>query len=241
MPEPFRFKQFSVAHDRCAMKIGTDGVLLGAWASLDHDPKSILDVGAGSGIISLQLAQRALAETIDAVEIEPNAYEQCVENFENSLWNDRLFCYHASFSDFVKEIDTPYDLIVSNPPFYNPTSTSHNKPITDSREKARQNVALPFYELIAGAVKLMSPKGQFALIIPKENEAAILRHAKQHRLYLQNHTDVKGTDNTPVKRSLLQFGFQKTTTKSNVLVIEKSRHNYTDDYINLVKDFYLKM
>ena len=95
MTKPFRFKQFNVHQDRCAMKVGTDGVLLGAWVSLEHRPKSILDIGAGTGIIALQLAQRSGAEVIDALELEENAYEQCVENFERSPWSDRLFCYHA--------------------------------------------------------------------------------------------------------------------------------------------------
>ena len=118
MTKPFRFKEFSVAQDRCAMKIGTDAVLLGAWVSLEHQPESILDIGTGSGVIALQLAQRSTAELIDALEIEPEAYQQAVENFENSPWSDRLFCYHASLQEFTEEIEERYELIVSNPPFY---------------------------------------------------------------------------------------------------------------------------
>ncbi len=118
--KPFKFKQFTVEQDRCAMKIGTDGVLLGAWVSVNKNPFSILDIGAGTGIIALQLAQRCNAEMVDAIEIDENAYEQCVDNFENSPWGDSLFCYHASLEEFVDEIEDKYDLIISNPPFYSP-------------------------------------------------------------------------------------------------------------------------
>ena len=117
MNEPFKFKQFSVNQDRCAMKIGTDGVLLGAWTNIENNPESILDIGAGTGVISLMLAQRCFAEVMDAIEIDADAYEQCVENFELSPWGDRLYCYHAGLDEFVDEIEDQYELIVCNPPF----------------------------------------------------------------------------------------------------------------------------
>ncbi|MEO8774064.1 MAG: methyltransferase, partial [Gelidibacter sp.] len=124
MEKQFKFKQFVINQDRCAMKIGTDSVLLGAWTSLDSNPYSILDIGAGTGVLALMLAQRSGAELIDAIEIDDAAYEQCVDNFETSPWGDRLFCYHASLEEFVDELsadetgnDEKYDLIISNPPF----------------------------------------------------------------------------------------------------------------------------
>ena len=118
MSKPFKFKEFSVNQDQCAMKIGTDAVLLGAWASLEANPFAILDIGAGTGVLGLMLAQRSHAEVIDAIEIDDDAYEQCVDNFELSPWADRLFCYHASLEEFAEEIDDEYDLIICNPPFY---------------------------------------------------------------------------------------------------------------------------
>ena len=141
----FQFKQFTIHQDQCAMKVGTDGVLLGAWISLQHQPESILDIGAGTGLIALQLAQRSTAGLIDAIELDEDAYEQCVANFEASPWGDRLFCYHAGFDEFVDEMDEQYDLIVSNPPFYAEEVSSGNT----SRDQARQNSSLPFDELIA--------------------------------------------------------------------------------------------
>ena len=162
--KPFQFKQFIVAQDRCAMKIGTDGVLLGAWVSLENAPQSILDIGAGTGVIALQLAQRSLAETIDAIEIDDDAYEQCTHNFETSLWADRLFCYHASIQEFVSEmpageagIAETYDLIVSNPPFY----TEDYKTERNARDKARFTDSLPFEHLVISAAHLLSEDRNF--------------------------------------------------------------------------------
>jgi tRNA1Val (adenine37-N6)-methyltransferase len=110
----FSFKKFSIEQDRCAMKVGTDGVLLGAWTPIENNPFSILDIGTGTGIIALMLAQRSNAEQIDALEIDEEAYEQSVDNF-NSPWGDRLFCFHAGLDEFVEEPEDEYDLIISNP------------------------------------------------------------------------------------------------------------------------------
>ncbi len=237
MSKPFIFKEFTVHQDRCAMKIGTDGVLLGAWASLDHDPDSILDIGAGSGVIALQLAQRSKAMTIDAVEIDDNAYEQCSENFENSPWGDRLFCYHASIQEFVSEIDDTYDLIVSNPPFYSEDYKSNDP----ARDKARFNDALPFEHLMVSAAHLLSEKGVFAVILPKKEEAAFISFAEEIGLHPQRICRVRGTADSEEKRSLIEFSFQKKATQISTLVIETKRHVYTPEYVDLVKDFYLKM
>jgi tRNA1Val (adenine37-N6)-methyltransferase len=118
MKEVFKFKEFEVKQEDSAMKIGTDGVLLGAWTKIDNSVDSVLDIGSGTGLISLMMAQRSDAELIDAVELDPAAYEESVYNFENSPWGDRLFCYHSSFQEFAQEIEDSYDLIVSNPPFF---------------------------------------------------------------------------------------------------------------------------
>lgn len=221
------------------MKIGTDGVLLGAWASLEHHPFSILDIGTGTGIIALMMAQRSSAELIDALEIDEDAYEQAVENFENSEWGDRLFCYHAAFDEFVEEMqeEEKYDLIISNPPFYSDEYTSGNA----QRDRARFAEALPFEELIQGASLLLSEEGRFNIIIPKKEEADFLKIAKEYHLFPQRITRVKGDVNSEVKRSLLEFGFKKKEFEPTELTIENSRHNYTEEYIELVKDFYLKM
>lgn len=235
--KPFKFKQFQIEQDRCAMKVGTDGVLLGAWVSIDNNPDSILDIGAGTGLIALMIAQRSTAETIDALEIDEDAYEQCVSNFDSSDWADRLFCYHAGLDEFVDEWEDPYDLIVSNPPFYSEEVSSGD----ESRDKARQNQSLPFDELLEGVSKLMASNGSFATIIPFKEEETFLKLANSFKLYPQRITRVKGTPTSEIKRSLIQFGFEEVELETSELTIEIGRHEYTEDYISLTKDFYLKM
>lgn len=153
----FTFKQFAIEQDRCAMKIGTDGVLLGAWAPIDNHPFSILDIGTGTGIIALMLAQRSAAQQIDALEIDEAAYEQATDNFENSPWNDRLFCFHAGLDEFIEEPEEEYDLIVSNPPFYSEDYKTEN----ESRDLARFQDAMPFEQLLEAADLLLSEHGIF--------------------------------------------------------------------------------
>ncbi|MFH6602638.1 tRNA1(Val) (adenine(37)-N6)-methyltransferase [Maribacter algicola] len=237
MSRPFRFKQFIVRQDRCAMKVGTDGVLLGAWASLEEEPNSVLDIGAGTGIISMMMAQRCRAETIDALEIDGNAYEQCVENFEASPWADRLFCYHAGLLEFALEIEDKYDLIVSNPPFYSEGFASGNT----SRDTARQSRSLPFNELLDSASKLLSSEGVLSIIVPFKEEEHLITLASKNNLFLNRIMRVKGNPSSEIKRSLLEFGFDKKETKIDTLIIEYERHRYTTEYITLTQDFYLKM
>lgn len=237
MRKPFKFKEFIVNQDKCAMKIGTDGVLLGAWTSLKNTPNSILDIGTGTGLIALQLAQRSDALTIDAVEIEDNAYEQAVDNFENSNWADRLFCYHVSLQEFTNEIDEKYDLIVSNPPFYTDRFETGNK----ERNTARFTSALPFDMLLNSISKLLHNQGVFSTIIPFKEEQNFIELASKAHLFATRICRVKGSTTTDIKRSLLEFSFQKKEIKITELTIEIQRHQYTEEYLNLVKDFYLKM
>jgi tRNA1Val (adenine37-N6)-methyltransferase len=234
----FKFKQFTVQQDRCAMKIGTDGVLLGAWTPIENDPFSILDIGAGTGVIALMLAQRSHAEQIDALEIDEEAYEQSVDNFENSPWSDRLFCFHAGLDEFMEEPEDEYDLIVSNPPFY----TDDFKSATEQRDLARFADAMPFEDLIEAADLLLSENGILAVIIPFKEEENFLALAKEYELYPLKITRVKGTPITEIKRSLMAFSRNETVDFSiDELIIETDRHIYTEEYIELTKDFYLKM
>ena len=238
----FTFKQFQVNQDRCAMKIGTDGVLLGAWTPLINNPFNVLDIGAGTGILSLMLAQRSNAAPnnvgiIDAIEIDEDAYEQCVENFEASPWGDKLFCFHAGLDEFVDEPEDEYDLIISNPPFYTDDYKSDNS----SRDLARFEDALPFEELIEAAALLLSDNGIFSVIIPFKEEERFVSMCKELDLFPLKITRVKGTPTSEIKRCLLAFCRMEQTPLIDELVIEISRHNYTPEYIELTKEFYLKM
>jgi tRNA1Val (adenine37-N6)-methyltransferase len=234
----FSFKKFSIQQDRCAMKVGTDGVLLGAWCPIDNNPFSILDIGTGTGIIALMLAQRSHAEQIDALEIDEGAFEQAVENFENSPWSDRLFCFHAGLDEFVDETEDEYDLIISNPPFYSEDYKTDNS----QRVLARFQDAMPFEELVQAAGLLLSENGIFSVIIPYKEEERFIDLCAEAELFPVKITRVKGSHNTPIVRSLVAFKrYELAVLTADELVIETSRHVYTDEYINLTKDFYLKM
>ena len=234
----FKFKQFAVNQDRCAMKIGTDAVLLGAWCPIENNPKSILDIGAGTGILALMLAQRTNAVQIDALEIDEEAYEQCVENFEGSPWADKLFCYHAGLDEFVDDPEDEYDLIISNPPFY----SEDFKTSDEQRDLARFQDAMPFEDLIEAADLLLSENGTFAVVIPYKEEDRFIELCAEYELYPVKATRVKGSHKTPIVRSLLAFKrFELSVLTADELVVEINRHEYTDDYINLTQDFYLKM
>lgn len=220
------------------MKVGTDSVLLGAWCPINNNPYSVLDIGAGTGILSLMLAQRSNVSQIDAIEIDEDTYEQCVENFESSPWGDRLFCFHAGLDEFIDEPEDQYDIIISNPPFY----SEDYKTGSEKRDLARFQEAMPFEDLIEAADLLLSENGIFSVIIPFAEEKKFINLCYEVELYPIKITRVKGTPTTEIKRSLLAFKrYELSVLTADELIIETARHQYTEDYIALTKDFFLKM
>ncbi|HIG32330.1 MAG TPA: methyltransferase domain-containing protein [Flavobacteriales bacterium] len=219
------------------MKVGTDGVLLGSWALISAKAERILDIGTGTGLIALMMAQRSTAEVIDAVELNQAAYQQATENFKASNWSERLSCYHASFQEFSNDMEDNYDLIISNPPFH----ISTQKTVLEDRGMARHSNHLPFNELLLGVAKLLNKQGSCSFIIPFSEQDNFIVLAEKKDLFPSKITHVKGNNESPIKRSLLQFSFVKNEILKKELVIENSRHIYTKDYKELVKDFYLKM
>lgn len=229
----FKFKQFSLSQQKSAMKIGTDGVLLGAWSSAQN-PKSILDVGSGTGLIGLMLAQRFKEAEITGIDNDPDAFEETKFNYANSPFSERCSVVFSSLQNF--ETTKKFDLIVSNPPFFIPTHSDGS-----SRSRARQQSELNFEDLIEGCHQLMNINSRCAFIIPFEGEKKLTEIAENFSLYPEKICRVKGNQTAKYKRSLIQFSAEKSEIKSEELIIEISRNIYTPDYIYLTKDFYLKM
>lgn len=231
--EYFHFKQFSIFQDKCAMKVGTDGVLLGAWVSVE-DEKNILDIGTGTGLLALMMAQRTLAN-IDAIEIDETAAKQAGENVLRSRWSDRVVIHHAALQDYFPA-HSRYDLILSNPPYF-----SNINPITgNKRVLARQSYALTMNELISGVCRLMTPAGRFALIYPAESFNTVTNLTKKNGLFALRITRVLSTPGDKPIRILAEFSNSRNNPVQDTLIIEeKGRHQYSEKYRKLTQDFYL--
>ncbi len=230
----FRFKQFQITQNRAAAKVGTDAVLLGAWTPIINEPKRILDIGAGTGVISLMMAQRTQNAEITAVEIDLGAYEEAKFNFEASPWAHRLKCIKSDIKTLF--FSSHFDLIMSNPPFYTEKTFAPN----NKRNLARNASSLEFSELIEKVDSLLSSNGIFSIIIPFKEELHICELAAKHNLFPNKITRVRGNIKAPIKRSLIAFGREQKKSIPKELIIEVERHIYTQEYKELAKDFYLK-
>jgi tRNA1Val (adenine37-N6)-methyltransferase len=228
----FRFKQFTVWQDRCAMKVGTDGVLLGAWA----DPaaaRRILDIGCGSGLIALMLAQRSKAR-IDAVDIDHAACRQAEHNRQCSPWADRIAIHHAPIQTYASECR--YDLAVANPPYF----THAGQTARRSRAIARHDGTLKQAELLEAARRLLSDQGRLAVIYPLPQARSFERRASGEGWFCRHKLHIKPLPDKPVKRVLLEFVRQPASCREDTMALERARHVYTEEFIALIRDFYLK-
>ena len=230
----FRFKQFQITQNRAAAKVGTDAVLLGAWTPIINEPKRILDIGAGTGVISLMMAQRTQNAEITAVEIDLEAFREAKLNFEASPWGNRLNCLKSDIKTVF--FSSYFDLIVSNPPFYTEKTFAPN----NRRNVARNTSNLNFSDLIEKVNSLLSPEGVFSVIIPFKEEKTLCELAEKNNLFPIKKTHVRGNENAPIKRSLIAFGREQKKSIPKELIIEVERHIYTQEYKELAKDFYLK-
>ena len=230
----FQFKQFRVEQEQSAMKVGIDGVLLGAWANVDGCSQ-ILDVGTGTGLIALMLAQRSEAK-ITAIEIEKKAALEAAENVSVSPWNERIEVVHTSFQDFAKKCHEKFDLIVSNPPYFSNSFKAANS----ERTLARHNDTLPFSVLIKLASEMLSEHGRLALIVPGGAIQHLKDLAELNHLFLQHITAIKPKPGKSVNRALLEWGRKQTALKEDCLIIYNRDNSFTEEYIGLTKEFYLK-
>lgn len=239
--DSFIFKEFEVKQENCAMKVGTDAVLLGAWCSLPQQGNT-LDIGTGTGIIAMMAAQRS-STFIDAIEIDREAYQQAMENCKNSKWGDRIAVWHISFQKFISSVSKKYNAILSNPPYF----SNSVQAASESRTLARHTCNLNFEELADGIASLLEYNGSFATILPLKEAEDFTAIAKRYNLYVNRITYVKTTCSKPAKRILMQFGFQKTIPSKETLIIENEPDNdsqprqrsYSNDYKNLTRGFYL--
>lgn len=230
-PGVFRFRRFDVRHERSAMKVGTDGVLLGAWCSLPADA-SVWDVGAGTGLIALMLAQRG-AGRVEAIEIDAVAAEEARHNVALSPWPGIVNVVTGDFTEVEGSLPAP-DLIVSNPPFFNEALQSPEQ----MRATARHEGSLTFGTLFDIAAERLTPDGRLACIAPAPRVQELLFEATLRRLSLHRLTNVATVAGKAPKRVLLEFGRQASATDDTTLTI-RSDGKYTDEYRRLTSDFYL--
>lgn len=229
----FKFKQFSIKQDQTAMKVGTDGVLIGAWTNAKN-PNYILDIGSGTGLVSLMLAQKYPLSKIHAVEIEKYASLEANDNFKDSKWSKNLTIFNEDFLDFAEKTKIKYDLIVSNPPFFENSLKGKEK----NRQIARHNNLLPFDNLAKKIKKLISEKGKFCVIIPFENHIEFIHKFEKELIICNQITYIKHNTNKPIKRVIIEFSKKITFVKKNELYI-KVKDDYSSKYKNLTKDYYL--
>lgn len=230
----FRFKQFTVGQDRCAMKVGTDGVLLGAWTQ-PKDAKAILDIGTGTGLIALMLAQRNGAD-IDAIDIDQEATLQARENFEASPWSDRLHAIHNSIQHYSETVSKRYDLIVSNPPYF---IGAHPAP-SEARNIARHmDDSLSIEELSSCVKKLLQPQGRFCVILPFMEGMKFIDQAKQEGLFANRITKVKTKADRPEKRLMMEFEMVMKTPVEDELIILEADDSYSQAYVALTFEYYM--
>lgn len=235
MPNPyFTFKKFTVYHDRCAMKVGTDGVLLGAWTDVSSSQR-ILDVGTGTGLISLMLAQRCAKAQITAIDIDEEAVSQARGNMDASPWGNRMEAVWQDLNTYHP--DGLFDTIVSNPPFF----IDSLKCPDGQRNKARHTDTLSAHLLLQKCTELLTAEGRFSLILPAEQTEGVVVLAEEVGLHLSRFTSVITRPGLPPKRSLMEFRRQVSVCEKNSLIVELERHVYSDAYKALTHDFYLKM
>jgi tRNA1Val (adenine37-N6)-methyltransferase len=234
----FQFKRFTIRQSRCSMKVGTDGVLLGAWVNVDTaQAQQALDVGCGTGLIAIMLAQRAPLAQVDAVEVEELACRQAAQNAADSGWKSRIRIFHGNFNELAQRSPVRYDLIVSNPPYFKQSLLSPN----EKRNAARHANGLTHEDLIGGSLRLLAAHGRLAVVLPYVEGNVFIALAASAGLYCARKLNVSTKRGKPVKRLLMELSQERVALDEQNLYIENALLNsYTDEYKALTKDFYLR-
>ena len=229
--KPFKFKKFTIEHDKCAMKVGFDGALLGVWAK-HKNPENILDIGTGSGLISLILRQRFPKANIHAVEPNSNAVIQAKINFSNSPFEKGIELHETKFQAFTP--DRKFDLILSNPPFFTEDKGSNDS----DRNEARQEKFLPIHELMHGIKNLLNNSGKFLLIYPTWETERVVKSAEDLNLFVSNQTVVHSRIDKPSKRTIFEIQQESCNKQTKIFISGNQDVGYTNDYKKLMSDFY---
>jgi tRNA1Val (adenine37-N6)-methyltransferase len=230
----FNFKQFTINQDKSAFKVGTDSVLLGAFINVAGS-KNILDIGTGTGVIVIMLAQRSDAE-ISAIEPDPDSFSQACENVSHCKWHNRINVENTTLQNYHPG-KGKFDLIVSNPPYFN-NSLKNPDP---RKSAARHNYALNPDEILEGVIRLLDDQGSFHLILPYVEGNIFIAEAQQFGLYCNSILKIKPLPGAEIKRLILSFSRDRKKASEKFLTIEHGKgHEFTEEYINLTKDFYLK-
>ena len=232
----FRFKQFTIDDQNSAMKVGTDGVLLGAWASMPCKEGLLLDIGCGSGILSLIMAQRSEGNLIiDAIDIDEGAVTDSKNNFLSTTWNKNLNAICCNFVSYSKECVKKYDIVISNPPFFTEDTLSPDI----KRSSARNTSSLSFDSLFDGVSEIITPNGVFAMITPAESYSYLAQIALLKGFYLRRLTWVVTVDGTEPKRVLTEWGRVQMQYTIDSLVVNTQDGSLTEVYKSLTKEYYL--
>jgi tRNA1Val (adenine37-N6)-methyltransferase len=233
--EIFKFKQFSIEQNDSVFKVGTDGVLLAAWADTTGASR-ILDVGTGTGLVALVTAQKQPDARIDAIDIQKESFEIARGNVNNSKWKNNIHVFQTSFRDHAASTPFPYDLIISNPPFF---IGSLKNPST-VKSMARHADSLSMNEIAEGSAKLLTPGGKLVLIYPCREADIFQQYAKQHGLFCAKKLFIRPVPGKGYERTLMEFRRLATDCEENEITIEKGpRHHYTDEFKKLTEAFYL--
>ena len=227
--KPFRFQQFSIQQSKDVFRVGTDGVLLGAMCNVKN-AKKILEIGTGTGLISLMLAQRNVSAKISAIDINENAVKLASENFRNSIFNENLKVEQKDFKNF--ETNENFDLVVCNPPFFEENASAKDV-------LARQQVELNFRNLVEKSTEIITKKGILSIILPSEAATDVKSLAEEFNLYLVREINIFGIEGGNLKRNILEFSLAQKPLEISDFVIEKSPREYSDQYLNLTKNFHV--
>jgi len=232
----FTFKQFQIKQDSCIMKVNTDAILLGAWSDVVRKNHT-LDVGTGTGIIALMLAQRNANMQVVGIDVDLNAYMQAQNNMKNSPFNHQLKAYFSSIQEFSIDSNQKFDLIVSNPPFFSGGTFSHN----ENKANIRHTLKLSHIDLLRSVKSLLSTDGHFDVILPYIEGLRFIELAMQYNFHLEKITEVFPNNDKKIERLLLRLGLQPVNgILKDTLVVQQSTtaNDYSEEYCKLTKDFY---